>query len=193
MDQPFVTIVSGLPRSGTSLMMQILAAGGMPILTDGQRGADHDNPRGYYEFEAVKDTRRNPGWLALAVGKAVKKVHVLLYDLPACSSYRVILMKRKLEEVLASQRAMLDRQGKKGANLAPAQLAAVYQKQLTQLENWLSKQDHFRTLAVNYNDLVAEPKEPIQAVNQFLGGDLDCEAACRAVEPGLYRQRGKGQ
>jgi hypothetical protein len=190
MDQSFVTIVSGLPRSGTSLMMQLLGAGGMPILTDGERGPDPDNPRGYFELEAVKDTRRNPAWLADAAGKAVKMVHVLLYDLPAGYSYRVILMKRKLEEVLASQRAMLDRQGKKGANLSPAQLMAVYQKQLSQLEDWLSKQDHFRWLTVSYNDLVAEPGEPIEAVNQFLGGGLDCGAMCRVVEPGLYRQRG---
>jgi hypothetical protein len=191
MDQHFVTIVSGLPRSGTSLMMQILAAGGMPILTDGQRVADPDNLRGYFEFEAVKETKRNPAWLTDAVGRAVKMVHVLLYDLPAGYSYRVILMKRKLEEVLASQRVMLDRQGKKGANLSPAQLAVIYQKQLSQLEDWLSKQDHFRALTVSYNDLVAEPREPVQAINEFLDGGLDVEAMCRVVEPGLYRQRGE--
>src|SRR5262245_41311102 len=110
-DRAYVTVVSGLPRSGTSLMMQMLAAGGMAVLTDELRGPDPDNPRGYYEFEPVKRTRHDPSWLVGAPGKAVKLVHLLLYDLPAEYSYRVIFMKRRLSEVLASQRAMLDRQG----------------------------------------------------------------------------------
>src|SRR5271157_5533474 len=106
-NSPPITIVSGLPRSGTSLMMQILAAGGMPILTDGVRQPDAENPRGYFEFEPVKRTREDPGWLSAAQGKAVKMVHLLLLDLPDLFTYRVILMRRPMAEILASQRIML--------------------------------------------------------------------------------------
>src|SRR5690242_7444054 len=103
----FLIIVSGLPRSGTSMMMRMLEHGGIPVLTDRVRTADDDNPNGYYEFEAVKQTRKDPSWLAGREGKAVKMVYRLLYDLPADRNYRVLFMRRKLEEVLASQRTML--------------------------------------------------------------------------------------
>lgn len=108
----FVTIASGLPRSGTSLVMQMLRAGGMTLLTDRVRPPDEDNPRGYYEFEPVKQTASDPAWLKAAQGKAVKMVFRLLVDLPPDYAYRVVLMTRKLEEVLASQRVMLARSGK---------------------------------------------------------------------------------
>ena len=106
---PFTTVVSGLPRSGTSLMMQMLAAGGIPLLTDGVRTPDLDNPRGYFEFEPVKQTRQDPSWIPTAVGKAVKMVTVLLRDLPPEFDYRVILICRDLDETVASQKAMLHR------------------------------------------------------------------------------------
>ena len=97
-----ITIVSGLPRSGTSLMMQMLEAGGMPVLTDGIRDADEDNPRGYYELEAVKRTKDDPAWLHGAPGKVVKMIYLLLYDLPTTYNYRIIFMRRPLSEVVAS-------------------------------------------------------------------------------------------
>ena len=99
----FITVVSGLPRSGTSMMMQMLAAGGISPMTDEVRAADSDNPRGYYELEKVKHLRQDHTWLKDAVGKAVKIVHLLLMELPADRDYRVILMQRDLEEVLRSQ------------------------------------------------------------------------------------------
>src|SRR5262245_57703089 len=108
----FITIVSGLPRSGTSLMMRMLEAGGMPVLVDNIRAADEDNPAGYYEFEPVKQTSADNAWVKLAVGKAVKVVYRLLYDLPAGFRYRVLFMQRDMAEVLASQRKMLERAGK---------------------------------------------------------------------------------
>ena len=119
----FVTVVSGLPRSGTSLMMQMLAAGGVELLIDQIRRADADNPRGYFELEAVKRTRQDASWLDDAAGKAVKVIHLLLRDLPDDREYRVVMMSRDLDEVLASQQAMLARSGKKGANLPPERLA----------------------------------------------------------------------
>ena len=87
-----VTVVSGLPRSGTSMMMRILEAGGMDVLTDQIRTADVDNPRGYYEFEPVKKTKDDPSWIPEAAGKAVKMVYQLLYDLPDGFHYQILMM-----------------------------------------------------------------------------------------------------
>jgi hypothetical protein len=186
----FVTIVSGLPRSGTSLMMQMLAAGGMPVLTDAKRAADEDNPNGYWELEAVKATRTSSEWLGQARGKAVKMVHLLLMDLPREGyDYRVLLMRRRMPEVLASQRVMLQRQGKSGAALTSDQLGQVFVAQMRRAEDWLAGQPHFAVLAVDYNALVADPDPQIAAINEFLGGTLDPRKMARAVNPHLYRQR----
>src|SRR4051812_40403893 len=120
MSDDFITIVSGLPRSGTSLMMQMLGAGGMQLLTDGQRAPDEHNSRGYFEHEAVKHSRKDLSWLNQANGKAVKVVHLLLAPLPLDRSYRVIFMLRDLQEVITSQRVMLSKQGRVSAALPDA-------------------------------------------------------------------------
>jgi hypothetical protein len=192
---PTVTIVSGLPRSGTSLMMQMLDAGGLAVLSDHVRAADEDNPRGYYEFEPVKRTKRDPSWLDHAGGRVVKMVHLLLYDLPVDESrrYRVILMRRDLGEVIASQKRMLDRTGAAGAKLSDDQLREAYGRQLAKLADWLAGQQTFNVLEVSYNDLVREPAAVASRVNAFLGGALD-EAAMRdVVDPSLYRQRRRAE
>ncbi|MDQ6630746.1 MAG: sulfotransferase [Verrucomicrobiota bacterium] len=186
----FITIVSGLPRSGTSLLMQMLLAGGWPVLTDQVRAADEDNPKGYLEFEAVKQTKTSRDWLAHAQGKAVKMVHLLLLQLPTTGyTYRVLLMKRKIAEVTASQRAMLQRQNKRGANLTDQQLGQLFLSQLAQVENWLIEQPEFSVLPVNYNELVANPAPLVEKINQFLGGNLNAEAMIQTVDAKLYRQR----
>jgi hypothetical protein len=171
-------------------MMQMLSAGGMPTLTDGKRAADEDNPRGYWELDAVKNTKASSEWLRQAQGKAVKMVHLLLLDLP-CEGYfyRVLLMKRRMAEVLASQRAMLQRQGKSGAALSDEQLSQVFVAQLKRVENWLKGQSHFVVLPVDYNELVADPAPQVAAINEFLGGGLDSDKMIQAVTPTLYRQR----
>jgi hypothetical protein len=189
-NEDFITIVSGLPRSGTSLMMQMLLAGGMPLLTDRKRVADEDNPKGYWEFEPVKHTRTSCGWLPQARGMAVKMVHLLLMDLPREGYvYRVLLMKRRMAEVLASQRAMLQRQGKSGAALSEEQLAQIFLGQMQRVENWLKEQPQFAFLSVDYNALIANPMPQAAAINQFLGRGLDLGKMIQAVNPGLYRQR----
>jgi hypothetical protein len=188
-DRMFVTIVSGLPRSGTSLLMQMIAAGGIPALTDHVRQADTDNPRGYWEFEPVKQTAKDQAWLADAPGKVVKMVFRLLYDLPADRQYRVVFTQRKLDEVLASQRAMLQRQGKQGASLSDAQLARVFAAQVEQCLAWLARQPNFALLTVNYNELVRDPRPFAEQLGEFLGPDLDVAAMTAAVDPSLYRQR----
>jgi hypothetical protein len=184
----FVTVVSGLPRSGTSMMMQILVAGGMPALFDAARPADEDNPRGYYELDAVKHTRRDPSWLLQAPGKAVKMVHLLLYDLPADRAYRVLLMQRDLREVVASQRAMLRRRGQPGAALSDEQLRATFAAQMQQVEAWLARQAHMRSLPVPYAEVVAKPAAWAARIAAHLGGGLDTAAMAGAVVGSLYRQ-----
>ena len=188
---PFVTIVSGLPRSGTSLMMQMLSAGGIPPLTDEIRAADEDNPRGYLEFERVKQIKQDKSWLDEAAGRAVKMVHLLLYDLPQDRPYRVVFMRRNLDEVLASQRKMLTRQGKAGAQLPEEQLRKVFKDQVRKVTSWLTTQPNVKSIEVTYHELIADPRGHAARLNEFLGGGLDVDAMVGAVDPALYRNRGQ--
>ena len=190
-DPPPIVIVSGLPRSGTSLMMQMLAAGGMPVLTDGERTPDPDNPRGYLELERVKQLKSDTSWLAGAGGHAVKIIHLLLQDLPTSYEYDVLFMERDINEVLRSQSAMLARSGRPGASLPPERLAAVYQSQLATVRQWLAERPCFRVHPVRYAELVAAPAESADAIRKFLraGATLDSAAMAAAVDPSLYRNR----
>jgi hypothetical protein len=173
MSHNFVTIVSGLPRSGTSLMMQMLAAGGMQVLTDGRRAADQHNPRGYFELEAVKHTRTDHSWLAQAEGKAVKVVHLLLPHLPSDREYRVIFMHRNLTEVFASQRAMLQQQGRPVATLPDSKLGEIFEKQLAEVRQWLSQNPNFQVLNLRHRNVIEMPLTVAQQITAFLGGDFD--------------------
>ncbi len=185
-----VTIVSGLPRSGTSLMMQLLEAGGIEIVTDRVRAADTDNPRGYHEFERVKKIKEDASWLPEIRGKAVKMVSQLLYDLPASETYRILFMDRDLDEVLASQEKMLARLGQPAAPRSA--ILSAYTMHLARLRGWLAEQHHIAVLQVRYADVVAEPQAAATQVSAFLGGRLDVVAAVRAVDPSLYRNRKGG-
>ncbi len=184
-----ITVVSGLPRSGTSLMMQMLAAGGLPPLVDDLRPPDENNPRGYFEFAPVKRLRTDRSWLEKARGHAVKVIHVLLRELPTDQpfSYRVILMKRPMEEILASQRAMLESQSKKSGD--EKILAKVYGNQLPEIEEWLATQSCFQSVAVEYHRILEDPFTVAKEINEFLGRDLDVPAMAQAVDPSLCRQR----
>jgi len=185
----YVTIVSGLPRSGTSMMMQVLEAGGMAPLTDHVRTPDSDNPKGYYEFEPVKKTKEDPSWLTDAGGKVVKMVYRLLYDLPADHEYRVVFMRRDLTEVLASQKVMLERLGKDGAALSAERMEALFRRQIGEFEQWVAGQPCFAVLDVGYKDMIDRPAAQAQRLDAFLGGGLDVEAMAAVVDPSLYRQR----
>lgn len=188
--QGFITIVSGLPRSGTSMMMRMLDLGGMPVVVDHLRTADVDNPRGYYEFEPAKKTKQDPSWLETADGKAVKMIYQLLYDLPPGYEYRVLFMRRKMEEVLASQKKMLQRLGAdKGPQVSDDDMARLFQAQLKKFDGWLAGQANFRRLDILYHELVAQPQPVVDQINSFLGGTLDAQAMCQVVEPELYRNR----
>jgi hypothetical protein len=185
----FITIVSGLPRSGTSLAMQMLAAGGIPPMTDHERTPDPDNPRGYFEFERVKQLRTDKAWLDEAVGRAVKIIHMLLTELPDDRDYRVVFMRRDVAEVVRSQRVMLERAGRPGGALTPERLAAIYDQQLGATARWLAERPCFRVLEVPYAGLIAEPNGWVGPLNEFLGGGLDRVAMAAAVDPSLYRNR----
>jgi len=182
-----ITIVSGLPRSGTSLMMQMLDNGGLPVVTDQIRTADTDNPKGYYEYEQVKAIKRDTSWLPATRGKAFKMVSQLLYDLPASEAYRIIFMERDLDETLLSQEKMLTRLGRTPAPRDAMKRA--YEQHLERLHEWLPQQRHLKVLRVSYNGLIEQPREHAERVRLFLGGLVDVEAMVQTVDPSLYRNR----
>ena len=184
-----IVIVSGLPRSGTSLMMQMLQQGGLQPLTDGIREADDDNPRGYYELEAVKRTKEEPSWLNEAGGRVVKVIYKLLYDLPTDRMYRVIFMRRDLAEILASQAAMLERRGPAGSSLPRKKMMSIFEKQLADILRHLHGEPCFEFIEVDYKRLVENPVEQAEAVNQFLGGVLQPRKMIEVIDADLYRQR----
>lgn len=186
--EKFITVVSGLPRSGTSLMMRMLEAGGVPILTDRQRQADPDNPRGYYEFEPVKQLAKDASWIPYAVGKAVKIIYIFLYQLPPAHKYKIVFLKRNLEEVVASQKVMLRNRQERDV-LTDQQLIDSYNDQLAALDVWLRHQPHLAVHYVDYGETVADPLRTAFEVNQFLGLELDTQAMANAVEPSLHRNR----
>jgi len=182
-----VIVVSGLPRSGTSLMMQMLDRGGVPALTDHERSADVDNPRGYYEFEAVKKTKEDNAWVSLAKGKVVKMVSALLYDLPESESYRVIFQRRDLDEMVESQEKMLLRLGKPAAPRDA--IKEAYRKHLKKLFHWLPTQPHLKTLVVSYNDILRDAETQVGRVVEFLDRTPDAGKMLEAIDPSLYRNR----
>ena len=187
-----VIVVSGLPRSGTSMMMKILEAGGKTILTDSLREADANNPKGYYEFERVKQMKDGDlAWLPDAVGKVVKIVTGLIAYLPPDYHYKVIFMQRDLNEVLSSQKKMLGRLGKGDDNIPDDTLAQTYEDHIKQVKAWLARQGNIEVLYVNYNTMVADPTESLQKVNSFLGGGMDVQKMASVVDGELYRERRK--
>jgi hypothetical protein len=185
----FLTIVSGLPRSGTSMMMRMLECGGMPVLVDHERKPDEDNPAGYYEFEPVKTTKADPNWLKNSEGKAVKMVYRLLYDLPSDRSYRVLFMRRKTEEVLASQRVMISRNGSMDDGISDGEMAKLFAAELAAFYKWAKKQPHIQLLDVDYNRIQQEPHVELSRVNQFVGSGLNVTAMTSVIDRSLYRNR----
>jgi len=185
----FLTIVSGLPRSGTSMMMRMLEMGGMPVLIDHVRTADHDNPNGYYEFEAVKRTKLDSSWLEGSAGKAVKMVYRLLYDLPTDRSYRVLFMRRKLEEMLASHRTMLERNAAPADTASDRQMESLFRRELQSFYEWVPRQDHIELTNVDYNQILSDPVAELTRVQEFLGGAVDLAAMVSVVDSKLYRNR----
>ena len=184
-----IVIVSGLPRSGTSLMMQMLKAGGASLLIDEQRPADADNPNGYWEYEPVKRLPQDNSWMHQAEDKVVKVVSALLQYLPPQHTYKIIFMQRPMPEVLASQAVMLERQGAQGDKADDQTLGTVFAQHLDHIERWLAMQKHMTVLPVNYHETIADPAKTAARVAQFLDLPLVGDAMARAVDPRLHRQR----
>lgn len=188
-DDDAIIIVSGLPRCGTSMMMQMLEAGGIPIVTDHIRKSDEDNLRGYYEFEKVKEIKKNSGWLDQCFGKVFKMVSALLYDLPKNRKYKIIFMKRNFEEMIASQNVMLKRKGIKDDGISDEVMAKKFESHLSKIEAWLEKQNFIDILYINYNNVLQNPFKNAQRVNMFLENRLNIDNMVGVVEKSLYRQK----
>ena len=183
-----IVIVSGLPRSGTSMMMQMCAAGGIEPLTDDQRQADDDNLKGYYELEQVKRLETDASWLPRAKGKAVKVISALLKHLPPEYAYKVIFMHRNIDEIIASQKQMLVRRGEPN-RFTDEDLARMFQNHLNQVHHWLKDQQHVEVLHVDYNELLENPLKSIAGIKRFLGNGVDDARMAAVVDSSLYRQR----
>ena len=186
-----IYIVSGLPRSGTSMMMKMLEAGGMVPLIDNIRIPDEDNPKGYYEFEPVKKLAEDGAWLGGARGKVVKIISMILFDLPSEFEYKIIFMERRMDEILASQAAMLKRRGQSGGDVSDQELSAKFDVHLKKIKSWLDRQGNIDVAYVNYNGLLEHPRENIPRINALAGHTLDEARMAAVIEPGLYRQRKK--
>ena len=186
-----ITIVSGLPRSGTSLMMQMLDAGGLPVLSDGERKADTDNPKGYLEWERIKQLPKNPGLIAEAEGKVVKVISQLILSLPAGHDYRVVFMQRPLPEVLKSQDEMLRRRGNADSIADNSAFEDAFQRHLIEVNKWLAGQANVQVLRVHYHRVLREPKAVAEEVAAFLQMPLDIGAMVGQVDGSLYRNRMK--
>ena len=183
-----ITIVSGLPRSGTSLMMQMLAAGGLPILTDQERQPDIDNPRGYCEWEPVKLLPKNPKRIDEAEGRAVKVISQLLFSLPRGRDYKLIFMERPLREVLASQDEMLMRRGSTDL-VDHALLTQAFHAHMQQVISWLELRKEIPVCRMGFRKVLSDPSSCAQTICDFLEVNLNREAMARAVEISLYRNR----
>jgi len=186
-----ITIVSGLPRSGTSLMMQMLTAGGLPAVSDGERRADIDNPKGYLEWERIKQLPKDPSLINEAEGKVVKVISQLLFSLPAGHDYRVIFMQRPLPEVMASQDEMLRRRGTYDAAVDNSAVVNAFRDHLYKIHSWLSSQPQIAVLRLPYHDVLNRPRESSEKIKDFLGVELHLEAMTQQVDQDLYRQRKK--
>jgi hypothetical protein len=187
-----IVVVSGLPRSGTSMMMRMLEAGGLEILADGERGADIDNPKGYFELERIKhlEHEQDKSYLRAARGKAVKVISFLIKELPDENDYRVLFMRRDLDEVLTSQQKMIDRLESADSDAEAAAMKEAFRNDIARVRVLCRTRPNFALIEIHYQDAIADPAAASRAVNAFLGGRLDEAAMRAAVDDSLYRNRG---
>ena len=180
-------VVTGLPRSGTSMMMRMLKEGGIPILTDNKRQSDERNPYGYFELEKVK---YDLSWLNEAEEKAVKLVTMLLRKLPSDRKFYVIFMERNINEVVKSQKEMLEKSGKE-MKYPEEELEKIYLSHLKEIKQWISEKDNLKVLYVSYNEVIENPKKIALKIKEFLGKDMNIEGMIKAVDKKLYRKKAK--
>lgn len=184
-----VIIVSGLPRSGTSMMMKMLEAGGLTPVVDSLREADEDNPNGYFEIESSRNLKNgDKKWLYKARGKAVKVISYLLEFLPDDLSYDIIFMERKLSEVLASQQKMLQRRNET-STLGDSEMEAKFREHLRAVKYWTARKSNIRITFVNYSQVVEAPDTLCKSIADFLERPLDLQAMQSVPRQTLYRNR----
>ena len=186
-----LVVVTGLPRSGTSMLMQMLAAGGVPLLSDAVRKPDEDNPRGYFEYEPVKKLLENTDWIEGAKGKAIKIVTPLLSAIPRNIPLRVIAIERNLDEILDSQAKMIERRGGALPDTSERRdrLKAEYRRTLRRVKVWLAGRPHTGVLVVARNSVLTDPAAQAERIREFLDGEADAARMAAAVDPSLHRQR----
>jgi hypothetical protein len=189
-----IVIVSGLPRSGTSMMMRMLEAGGVPIMSDAEREADIDNPKGYFEYERVKDLEKetDKSYVREGRGQALKVISFLIKDLPDDNDYRVIFMRRNLDEVLSSQDKMIDRLGSSDSSADDEAMKEAYRNDIVRTRLMCKKNSHMELIEIHYSETVANPAASAHKVNTFLDGRLDETAMLAAVDKSLYRNKASG-
>lgn len=189
-----MVVVSGLPRSGTSMVMQMLHAGGLPCATDGERAADEDNPKGYFEVERVKrlaeETDKN--WVRAHRGEALKVISFLLRHLPLDLRYRVLFITRRMDEILASQRQMLVHRGEDADAIADDVMASSFASHLLETEEYLERSSNFEALYFDHREVLSSPAKVARQIDEFLGGGLDQAAMVAAVDGSLHRNRAPG-
>ena len=184
-----IVVVSGLPRSGTSMMMKMLEQGGLEIVTDALRTADDDNPNGYYEFETVKQlSKGQTAWLDGAQGKVVKVISALLEYLPVNHHYKVIFMERAIGEVLASQKKMLVNRQEE-STVSDAEMQEQFQKHVAAAKYWLARQPNISVMYADYNKMLVAPDALYQSVADFLDMGLDVDKMRAVPNERLYRNR----
>jgi hypothetical protein len=188
-----IVVVSGLPRSGTSMLMNMLDAGGMEIMTDSERTADIDNPKGYFEYERVKDLEKetDKSYIREGRGKVLKVISFLIKDLPDDNDYRVVFMRRNLDEVLASQNKMIQRLGTEDSAAAEEAMKEAYRNDIVRTRLLCKNRPNFELIEINYRNTIEDPASTAHSVNAFVGGHLDETAMREAVDSSLYRNRSK--
>ena len=184
-----IFVVSGLPRSGTSLLMQMLGAGGAVLLTDENRLPDDDNPKGYLEYEPVKNLRIKKDWVSDSKGKVVKVIHALLPELPSLFQYKIIFINRNVEEIVASQKKMLQRAGRTGANMPDDKLTALFTAERARILKWVGMQKNMELLECDYREIVEDAFFNAQRIATFLELELDINLMAQVVDAKLYRNK----
>ena len=185
-----VIIVSGLPRSGTSMMMKMLEAGGINIVADNIRKADDDNPKGYFEDERVKKLKENNSWLNDNYhNMAIKVISLLLYNLPQTNFYKIIFMERDIQEILASQRKMLERNNEPSDAVDDSTMARKFNEHLEKINKWLKDQPNIDCIYVKYHDVLQKPSKYADEIKEFLNLDINTDLMGKAVDQRLYRNK----
>lgn len=169
-------------------MMRMLEAGGLELVVDGDRKPDEDNPKGYFEYEKVKELAKDNSWLTDIHGKVVKIVSPLLYHLPPIYKYKIIFIKRHMEEILASQNKMFERSGRE-SHVDHSVMAEKFEDHLKKVYKWIEKQKNIECLYVSYNEMIQDPLPSLSKVSKFLGNTLDLKAMTEAIDGSLYRNR----